>query len=388
MAVIINIDESAKRSAFNILQEPITMLLENQTEKYEKGSLLPKIYVMRKMDKYQEEFRSSTAMGNFKPTEDMEPANLTDFEESYGKTFKTQIWTNSFAVSKQTIEDNQRLTMNSKALGFIKTYGRSRELYGFSMLSGALSSSVTYQGKKFITTGMDTTDGSLDGTKQTYFINTHKSVIADVDDQSNKFRASLDLYADGAAEKLKEIVGKVSTSMANYYDDKGNIIDINPTRIIAPNHYMFKDVLLTALRAKNTSDMGGSAQNIQAGEWEIIFTPYLNKLTGFTESDQAFVMIDPVGNNERLGAVWFDRTDLEVESYVDKRSKANIWDGRARYAAGFGDFRAMAYCSTKELADGEVLATVAGAQNATPITVSDRIKKVNVVNTVSTDEVE
>ena len=380
MAVIINIDESIKRSGFNILQEPITMILENETEKYEQGSILPKIYVMKKTDVYQEEYRSSTAMGNFRPTEDLEPANLTDFEDSFGKTFRTQIWTNSFAISKQTIEDKQRLTLNGKAHNFVKTYGRTRELYGIAMLAGALSDNIVFSGKKFDTTGMDTTNGEIDGPKRTYFHNTHLSVIPDTAPQSNKFRGSINLYEDGAHEKLKELVGKVATEMQNYYDDKGNILTINPTRIVAPNHYLFKDVLMTTLGSGKTADMGGNAKNIQAGEWELIFTPYLNNHTGFTEADQAFVMIDPSANVERYGAVWFDRTPLEIESYYDKRTKANIWDGRARYGAAFGDFRAMAYVSTKILGEGEDLNTVAAAQNATPITTSDRIKKVKVTN--------
>ena len=74
MGVIFNIDEAVRNSAFNILQEPIKMILENETEAFERDSIIPKVFVMKTSDKYREEYRSTTAMDGFKPTEDMEPA--------------------------------------------------------------------------------------------------------------------------------------------------------------------------------------------------------------------------------------------------------------------------------------------------------------------------
>ena len=162
-AIIFNIGESVKLSAFNILQEPIKMLLESEKEAFEKESYIDKIFVMRTMDKYQEEYRSSTNMEGFKPTEDLEPASISDFEEGYGKVFRTQIWTNSFVVSKQTIEDNQDMTINQQAMGFIRGYGRTRELYGHAMLAGALTGVCEFKGKKFDCTGLDAVDGTVDG---------------------------------------------------------------------------------------------------------------------------------------------------------------------------------------------------------------------------------
>ena len=53
MAIIFNIGESLKQSAFNILQEPIKMLMENEKEAFEKESFLSKVFVMKTTDKYQ-----------------------------------------------------------------------------------------------------------------------------------------------------------------------------------------------------------------------------------------------------------------------------------------------------------------------------------------------
>lgn len=362
MAIIFNIGESLKQSAFNILQEPIKMLMENEKEAFEKESFLSKVFVMKTTDKYQEEYRSSTAMDGFKPTEDLERPGLSDFQEGYGKIFRTQIWTNSFVVSKQTMEDNQMMSINAQAMGFIKSYGRTRERYGAAMLSGALAGSVDFEGKKFDCKGGDTTDGTVEGAKQVYFHNAHKPVkgAAGGVDQANKFcvATALDLSKSKAEEFILDIIGQVQTEMINYRDDKGNILCVNPDTLVIPNYYGFKNALLTALKTQYTSAMGDNGVNLQYGNWNVVVSPYLNGLTGFTEADKAFIMLDSKYNKEALGAVWFDRVPLTVKSYIDEPTEANVWAGRSRFGVGFNNFRAMAYVSLK--------AGVANAKSLTP----------------------
>lgn len=370
MAIIFNIGESLKQSAFNILQEPIKMLMENEKEAFEKESFLSKVFVMKTTDKYQEEYRSSTAMDGFKPTEDLERPGLSDFQEGYGKIFRTQIWTNSFVVSKQTIEDNQMMSINAQAMGFIKSYGRTRERYGAAMLSGALSGVATFEGKSFDCKGGDTTDGTVDGTKQKYFYKAHKPVKGAVGgvDQANRFYVAANkgfsaARSGGKAEEyLLDVIGQVQTKMINYRDDKGNILCVNPDTLVIPNFYAFKNALLTALKTQYTSAMGDNGVNLQYGNWNVVVSPYLNDLTGFAETDYAFIMLDSKYNKEALGAVWFDRVPLTVKSYIDEPTEANIWAGRSRFGVGFNNFRAMAYVSLKGAvdADGDPITTILG----------------------------
>jgi hypothetical protein len=352
MGIIFNIGESVKLSAFNILQEPIKMLMDNETEAFEKQSLLSKIYVMRATDKFQEEFRSRTSMEGFKPTEDMEVPNLVDFGEGYRKTFRTQIWTSSFVISKQTIEDNQDMDINASAVGFIKSYNRTREKYGFELLSGAVCSQdgfATVSGKKFDVRGSDTEDGSVDGTgrPQLYFHNAHKLVGAPSGkDQSNKFKvaAGVDLSSAGGIERLIDAIESVAEKMSAYTDEKGNLLALGPTQIVIPGgQHRLRDAIEIGLKSKFGSTMGGNGTNPYYGRYEVIEAPYLNGLPGFKVEDQGILLIDPTANKEYLGAVWFDRKPLEVSSYIDPYTKANVWDGRARFGAGFNNYRAMSY---------------------------------------------
>lgn len=396
MAVIFNIDEAIQRSVFNVYDLPIQMILTNELEAWERESKLSKVFVMRTTDRYQEEYHSTSAMDGFNPTADMEPAHLSDFDEGYGKVFKTQIWTNSFAISKQAIEDNRDLDINTKATGFIQSYGRTRENFGAAILSGALAGSVTYKNMRFDCTGLDSADGTLEGTKQTFFHKYHKTPLQGVAEdgtsytavsatdgyaqalngkvfytkpQSNKFQSAIDFSLpkgvmrvaqvdkDGNGQgveatdslaksqylslydKICRTLGLVKSAFAKHRSYKGEIVPRMLTRIIMPEDYILEDMVRAALIEKYGTNMGG---------FEVEVWPYLNGKPGFGAADHAFVMIDPVANQKNLGAVWFDRKALEVDSYIDKRTKANYWDGRARFQAGFGDWSAMAYvtCNT------------------------------------------
>ena len=357
--IIFNIQEALNNSAFNILQEPIKMILENEVEAFEKSSIIDKVFVMKTTDKYREEFRSTTTMDGFRPTEDMEVAGISDFQEGYSKQFVFQTWTNSFVVSKQTMEDNQMMSIEPKAMGFIKSYGRTREEYAVNVIGAALggdmSAKQTELGiKPAHGKGMDTVSGELEDTnKQQYFSNAHKTVkIAGRDQitQSNKFRGNLNIE-DGKAgnleEKVMDMIERVASNAKKYKDDKGNIVPVNYTRIVLGEDYRLNDLIMRALKTKYGSPMGGNGANLVYGKYEVITNPYLSGVKGFDGGEpngvHGLLLIDPQRNREGLGAVWFDRKPLEVRSYKDDKTEANVWAGRARFGAGFGDFRAISY---------------------------------------------
>ena len=377
--IIFNIQESLNNSAFNILQEPIKMILENEVEAFEKESIIPKVFVMKTTDKYMETYRSTTAMDGFKPTEDMEVAGLSDFQESYDKQFVFQTWTNSFVISKQTMEDNQLASIDPRALGFIKSYGRTREEYAVNMLGAALGGALSEKQKALKITaksglGMDTTTGDLDGTKQQYFHNKHKGVKINgkvLVEQSNKFYANLDLSDPNVGnleERVLDAIEQVASKGKTLKDDKGNIVPVKYTRIVLGEDYRLNDILMRALKSKYGSPMGGNGVNLVYGKYEVIANPYLSDVEGFKDANHGLILIDPERNRDGLGAVWFDRKPLEVRSYKDDKTEANVWAGRARFGAGFGDWRAMAYLSFTTVAP-------ANADEVTPVATGVSLSK-------------
>lgn len=391
MGIIFNIEESVRNSGFNVLQEPIKMILENQTEAYEKDSIIPKFFVMKTTDRYMEEYRSLTSMDGFKPTEDMEVAPISDFEESYFQQFTFQTWTNSFVISKQIMEDGNMNNINGGALNFIKSHGRTRELYAVRVIGAALGNE--YPEYKILAKtgkGMDTVNGNIEGDRQVYFHNAHRTVAlrdgrAPVI-QSNKFTvANFDMTSGTTAdleEKVLDVLGQVEAKMAVYKDDKGNITPVDVDTIFVGKNYRLTDILKRGLKSRYGAAMDGNGINTQYGKYKIVESAYLSDIDGFKDADNGLILASSSRNQEGLGAVWFDRKPLEVRSYKDDKTEANVWAGRARWGAGFGDFRAMSYISFPT-ADASDNAT----DNATAIVpTSTGVKAVSVVNTVKTKE--
>lgn len=388
MGIIYNIEEAIKNSAFNVLQEPIKMILDNQIEAYEKQSIISKFFVMKTTDRYMEEYRSQTSMDGFKPTEDMEVAPISDFEESYFQQFTFQIWTNSFVISKQTMEDGKLMDVDMKANAFIKGYNRTREQYAVAMIGAALGNTGnTYEDLKITAKsgkGMDTVTGDIEGERQQYFHGQHKTVqLRDGRPQitqSNKFTATLN-FTDGVTpdleEKVLDVLGQVESIMATYKDDKGNITPVEVDTIFVGQNYRLIDILTRGLKSKYGASMDGNGINTQYGKYKIVVSPYLSGIDGFKDADNGIILASSSRNKEGLGAVWFDRKPLEVRSYKDDKTEANVWAGRARWGAGFGDFRAMSYISFPT-SSASAAATNNNATTITPITTS--VKAVNIVN--------
>lgn len=385
MGIIYNIEEAIKNSAFNVLQEPIKMILDNQKEAYEQNSIISKFFVMKTTDRYMEEYRSQTSMDGFKPTEDMEVAPISDFEESYFQQFTFQIWTNSFVISKQTMEDGKLMDVDMKANAFIKGYNRTREQYAVSMIGAALGN--TYEDLKITAKsgkGMDTVTGDIEGEKQQYFHGQHKTVqLRDGRPQitqSNKFTATLN-FTDGVTpdleEKVLDVLGQVESIMATYKDDKGNITPVDVDTIFVGQNYRLIDILTRGLKSKYGASMDGNGINTQYGKYKLVVSPYLSGIDGFKDVDNGIILASSSRNREGLGAVWFDRKPLEVRSYKDDKTEANVWAGRARWGAGFGDFRAMSYISFPT-SSASAVATSNNPTTITPITTG--VKAINVVN--------
>jgi hypothetical protein len=49
--------------------------------------------------------------------------------------------------------------------------------------------------------------------------------------------------------------------------------------------------------------------------------------------------------NSMAGLMFCERVPLEVKSYIDENTDANIWKGRGRWSAAPVDWRAIARCA-------------------------------------------
>ena len=47
----------------------------------------------------------------------------------------------------------------------------------------------------------------------------------------------------------------------------------------------------------------------------------LEAVKGFEDADNSLILLDPSRNREGMGLVWFDRVPLQIDSYIDKKTK-------------------------------------------------------------------
>ena len=102
----------------------------------------------------------------------------------------------------------------------------------------------------------------------------------------------------------------------------------------------------TAALATATANNGF---NYNFGRWNVIIWGYLNQF--ITSGTKPWVLADTRYNKEYQGAVWLDRTSLEVTSKIADND-ANVWKGYARFIGGFNDWR---FAAVGGVTDGTTL---------------------------------
>lgn len=307
-------------SVFGLSIAPIRSIIEERAESFEKKSVLPYLFNIESTDKYMEKLTSMTAMDGFLPTG---PENgdypVDGFKEGYSKTFEQMEWLDSFAVTKVAIEDAVALNLKKKPAAFATGYYRTRERFGAALFGGAitLANTITINGQIFSCFGADGVD---------LFSASHPSKVSGAV-QSNYFADAL----------TADSIAAVETAMQNFKGDNDNLLAVAPNTILIPNEYTMKKAAFAALGADKDPDTANNGFNFMFGRYRIVVWAELNRY--ITSGTKPWVMLDSEYNEEYGGAVWLDRVPFSVESDIDPKNGSNIWKGRARFTAGFHDWR-------------------------------------------------
>ena len=187
--------------------------------------------------------------------------------------------------------------------------------------AGALKgTSVNIGGKTFKTT-------SADGVS--LFSKSHVNKV-DKKTQSN-------LYAgDFTAEALDA----VETNMQNTKGDNGQLLAIAPDTIWIPNDAALKRKVFEVIGADKDPSTSNNGFNYQYGRWNVICDPYLTlALAKMGITDKPWILLDSKFIQDNDGAVFQNRVNLQVRSEIDPNNDNNVWKGRARFSAGFVDWR-------------------------------------------------
>ena len=321
----VSIGSGLNGTIYGDCQVPLKAFLESRGEAFQRESLLPYLYRMEKSRHWAERYSSETAMGDFEPVGEGGDYPKTGFEDGYFRDIVNMTFKQSFSVTQELVEDCLLGTMKQRANKLVTAYGRTREKFGRILYAGGLyGTTVSYKGKTFAC-------GSADG--QALFSKTHPNKVNGAK-QTNLYKGTF----------TNTLLGKIETEMQNIKGDNGELLGVAPDTIWIPNDAALKDAVFSAVGADKEPTSGNNAFNYQFGRWNIIVDPYLTAaLTDLGKSsEKPFCLLDSKFIELNDGPIFQDRVPLDVKSVIDNNNDNNVWQGRARFGAGFADWRFVA----------------------------------------------
>lgn len=309
-------------SIFGKSQLPIRMFLEKRGEAFEQESIVKHLFKMGTSKNFGEKFTTMTAMNGFQPVGENGAYPVDGMQEGFSKFLEHMTWKDSFAISRELVDDSKLMDLKGRPASFINGYYRTREKYGAALLGGAIT------GKTAVKFGRHTFDTkAADG--KALFATDHPGKVSKKT-QSNMFA---DAFSNDALAALE-------TAMQNTRGDNDEILDVAPDTIVIPNIFSLKQAVFAAIGADKDPNTANNGFNYNFGRWNVIVWPYLNQY--ITDGTSPWLLMDSKYNEEYASAVWLDRVQLEVKSLIDDGTDANVWHGYARFVAGFNDWRAFA----------------------------------------------
>lgn len=304
---------------FGKYQGPIRAIIERKAESFEQQSFIDDLFAVEKSTSWGETFTSMTAMDGFQPVGENGEHPHDNMQEGYKKLIEPMTWKDQFNISREMVDDNKTIDLKKKPEEFVTGYYRTRELFAAAVYAAAISGKkeFTFRGMKFDVTGAD---GSP------VFDTSHKNKVKG-GTQSNKFS---DEFSNDALMRLE-------SKMQDFRDDNGNVLAVAPDTILIPNDPEMKQAVFAAIGADKDPATANNGFNYNFGRWSVIVWQALNQF--ITAGSKPWVLLDQKYNKSNYGAIWLNRTELEIDNFVDRNTNAFCWQGYARFVAGFNDYR-------------------------------------------------
>lgn len=338
MSIIFSQASGVADSIFGKSQEPIKAIITEQVESFQQVSVIEHLFYMDKSKNFAEKYTIETSLGDFEPVGENGAYPKTSIQEGFAKTIEPETWKSSFEVTQEMIEDAKIGKIKSRAKQFTTSYGRTREKYAANLIAAGIGETMEIKGNTYNVTCAD---------GKPMFSAEHPSAIPGKKFvQSNLFNAAFN----------KKVLNKVQEMMQKFADDDGNLLNVMPDTIIIPNDGELKDLVYAAVGSELDPNTPNNAWNFQVGLWNVIVWNYL---PATLNGEPYFIMADSKFLQDYMCVPFVDRVDLTVTSYIDENTDANVFKGRARFAAGFNNWRGMALCGAG-MTDGTDLTALNG----------------------------
>lgn len=322
MGVTFTVGSGLADAGFGLVQGPIKMLIKKQAEPFEAAAIRKKVFREVKSNNNREGYHAMSSMGGPKPVAENGAYPSTSWAATFDKTLVNVTWKNSFEISREAIEDDKVLELQSKPMAFTAAHFRTEEEFGAAIYAGAMrgETSIVYEGTVFDI-------AAADGMPLFHAAHPCHPNGSYGKTQCNMFANEFSNKALVAAE----------TRMQLFRDDNGKLMSVRPDTILIPNDNVIKYKVLEAIGADKDPETNVNGFNMNYGRWNVIGWSYLNQF--LDDGFAPWVLLDTNMIQTGQSAIWQDRIGFTCHSYYDHGTDANVWHDRSRFNAGFIDWR-------------------------------------------------
>jgi phage major head subunit gpT-like protein len=297
------------------------LFYDADADKNKHDDLLNALYNVKKSDRFAEKAGTFGTFGNF--TSKTEGANAADddFEQGYFNLLTHTTFGMTVTLSRELAEDSQFDIMAARAKSMVSSYKRSKAQFASDALVHGDATSFTYEGATYNTTG---------GDGKALFAADHPYKSVSGQDQSN-------LYTNVITDSNS--LNRISNAMRNYKDDKGHVLGILADTIIVPgNAYYLEDLIKKIIGSDGEVGNDYNDINTNRGKWKLVVDHLWTPAIADQTKAPAIIMSSEA-NKELLGNTFYNRVELDVKGEVETKSRNAVYNGYARWSAGFFNWR-------------------------------------------------
>lgn len=326
-------------------------LIEHESDLHTKNdTFIKSVFNVMKSKHHIESFAQGGGFSDFEVVKEGAKHPLDTLPEMLDKQFRHAKFAKAFTITDIMMEDSLTNEMKRAAVNFTRAYYSTRNHFASLILHGGVGAHTTVAfGKE----NFDVT--AVDGLP--LFNKAH--LYGGTGTQSNLHYATLGSGAKIDQALIEAALSAAAEKVRNLKDENGNSIGYTVDTVVIPSDdYALESAMRKALGSEYSSAPDGAlsgAINTQYGKMNLIIDPFWNRTTA---TAHPFIVMSKEASKYLNGAVWLDRTDLVVSNRYDQDNGDYVWNGKARWSAGFVSykfadmFQILDY-NTTVLADGQ-----------------------------------
>lgn len=296
----------------------VAVMQDTDSEKNNDDKLVSDLFNVKKSKRFGEKSTGLTSFANFEIVEEGGEAVQDELQQDFAKLIEHKQFLKSFRCTAEMAEDDNLDDMKVASQNFIRAYKRSRADYA--------SAALVNEGATFTygtTESIDKTTGDAKG----LFATDHPGKKTGVAAQTNVFT--------NAFGTDSTMLNRLANAGRNFRNSSGNVMGYTFDTIIIPgNCPKLEDTVKKIIRSELTVGSDFNDVNTQKGLWKLIIDHRWTVASG-----EPYIIMSSEANRELQGSVFYDRIPLTVRDEIDLGTHDLKWSGRARFSAGFYNWR-------------------------------------------------